>query len=74
MHRGSRFRTEFLQGRGEAIRADDSQDLFLIYDAGNGHEGVMGIVAGKLKEEFYRPVIIVTDTEEEGLSKERGEA
>lgn len=56
----------------EAIRADDSQDLFLIYDAGNGHEGVMGIVAGKLKEEFYRPVIIVTDTEEEGIVKGTG--
>ena len=81
-----------LKGRGRRSGADDSQDLFLIYDAGNGPgvmgscqedlphqepkfdttEGVMGIVAGKLKEEFYRPVIIVTDTEEEGIVKGTG--
>lgn len=54
----------------EAIVRMNSQDLFLIYDAGNGHEGVMGIVAAKLKEEFLRPVIIVTDTERRGLSKD----
>ena len=47
-------------------------DLFLIYDAGSSHEGVTGIVAGKLKEEFYRPVIIITDTEEEGIVKGTG--
>lgn len=47
-------------------------ELFLIYDAGKGHEGVMGIVAGKLKEKYDRPVIIVTDTEEIGYVKGTG--
>ncbi len=35
---------------------------FILYDAGDAHEGVTGIVAGKIKEKYYRPVIIVTDS------------
>ncbi len=54
------------------LESSSEHDLFLIYDAGNGHEGVMGIVAGKLKEKFNRPVIIVTDTEECGYVKGTG--
>ena len=56
----------------EELRTRTENDLFLIYDAGDGHEGVTGIVAGKLKEEFYRPVIIVTNTEENGIIKGTG--
>lgn len=36
------------------------------------HEGVAGIVAGKLKEEFYRPVLIVTESKEPGMLKGTG--
>lgn len=48
----------------EALGSSAEEELFLIYDAGRSHEGVTGIVAGKLKESFYRPVIIVTDAED----------
>ncbi len=44
------------------IEASGRLDDFILYDAGDSHEGVTGIVAGKLKETYYRPVIIVTDT------------
>ncbi|MCI2062744.1 MAG: single-stranded-DNA-specific exonuclease RecJ [Eubacteriaceae bacterium] len=36
-------------------------DFPVIY-AGGAHEGITGIVAGKLKEKFGRPVIVVTDS------------
>ena len=35
---------------------------FVLYYAGDAHEGVTGIVAGKIKEKYYRPVVIVTDS------------
>lgn len=36
------------------------------------HEGVAGIVAGKLKEEYCRPTLIVTENKETGLLKGTG--
>ena len=47
----------------EAIAAGDCGDLFPIIEAPGAHEGVAGIVAGSLKEQFYRPVCIVTPSE-----------
>ena len=41
---------------------------FILIDLENAHEGVTGIVAGRLKERFYRPVAILTKTED-GLFK-----
>ncbi len=35
---------------------------FLIVYVENAHEGITGIVAGKLKEQYNRPVIIATDS------------
>lgn len=37
---------------------------FIFIDLENAHEGVTGIVAGRLKERFYRPVAILTKTED----------
>lgn len=36
---------------------------FLLVDAKGEHEGILGIVAGKLKEHFRRPVALVTENE-----------
>jgi len=38
----------------------------------NAHEGIIGIVAGKIKETYNRPSIIVTETNEEGILKGTG--
>lgn len=38
-------------------------DLVLIVDAPFAHEGIAGIVAGKLKEAFHRPAIVVTPSD-----------
>ncbi|MBR6529425.1 MAG: single-stranded-DNA-specific exonuclease RecJ [Firmicutes bacterium] len=47
------------------IDRDDLDDIILIH-AEDAHEGIAGIVAGKLKETYYRPSIIVTATGSEG--------
>ncbi|MBK5253708.1 MAG: single-stranded-DNA-specific exonuclease RecJ [Peptostreptococcaceae bacterium] len=38
-------------------------DNFLVVDANDSHEGITGIVAGKLKEKYQKPTIIVTNNE-----------
>ncbi len=45
---------------------------FIIYDAGDAHEGVTGIVAGKLKEKYYRPVVVLTNAKNHELYKGTG--
>ena len=47
------------------------QDDVLLVEADDAHEGITGIVAGKLKERFSKPAIIVTPTEN-GLLKGTG--
>ena len=54
----------FKQCQAEIDR-DDLDDLILIH-AEDAHEGIAGIVAGKLKETYYRPSIIVTTTGADG--------
>lgn len=36
------------------------------------HESVAGIVAGRIKERFYKPVIVITNTEDENIAKGSG--
>lgn len=55
----------------EAIDAGGCGDLFTVIEAEGAHEGVAGIVAGSLKEQFHRPVCIVTPSEN-GMLKGTG--
>ena len=43
-------------------------NVLLLYNKGFS-EGVVGIVAGKLKEDYERPVIVLTDAQDEGKIK-----
>ena len=45
---------------------------FILVDSGNSHEGILGIVAGKIKDKFKRPTIIVCKTTEKGIMKGTG--
>ncbi len=36
------------------------QDAFLVIDLPDAHEGITGIVAGKIKDAYHRPTVIVT--------------
>ena len=48
----------------EIVNENHKDDSFLVVNAENAHEGITGIVAGKIKEYFKRPTIIVTNNGE----------
>ncbi len=37
-------------------------DDFMILESDGNHEGIAGIVAGKIKDAFYRPTVILSPT------------
>lgn len=41
----------------------DSKDNLIFVLGTNWHEGIIGLVAGKLQEQFYKPVIVATNNE-----------
>lgn len=49
------------------VEEQHQQDLILVIDALNVHEGIAGIVAGKLKEKYHRPAILVTPSGDDSL-------
>jgi len=51
----------------DMIRGDES---FIVLCVDDMHEGIAGIVAGKIKDEYQRPVIIVTPSGEKGRADE----
>jgi len=53
------------------LNGADTEDLILV-SGQEIHEGVAGIVAGKLKEEYHRPALIVTENKETGILKGTG--
>ncbi len=46
------------------IENEDIRDNFLVINLEDAHEGITGIVAGKIKDEYYRPAILTTPTED----------
>ena len=49
-----------------------SEDLFLVIDSDGVHEGVIGIIAGRIRDLYYRPTLIITESSEEGVLKGSG--
>jgi len=48
------------------------EDDFLIIDLPGLHEGVIGIIAGRIKEIYYRPVLVLTNSEDPEVYKGSG--
>lgn len=44
----------------------EAPDDFILIESQDAHEGIAGIVAGKIKDTFYRPSVILTPTGSEG--------
>lgn len=59
-----RVQEEAFQKCKEIIAAEHFRDLFYIISPKDIHEGIAGIVAGKIKDEYGRPAIIVTESGE----------
>lgn len=51
----------------DMIQGDES---FIVLYVDDMHEGIAGIVAGRIKDEFQRPVVIVTPSGEKGRADE----
>lgn len=62
---------EILQAIMQKAEEEDRDQWILIIDAGDAHEGITGIVAGKIKESYHKPTVIVTDSGD-GLLKGTG--
>ena len=56
----------------EIVDEFHSEDLFLIIHGKDAHEGIAGIVAGKIKDAYGRPAILVTYSGEDELLKGTG--
>ena len=48
----------------EARRQANPANKVIILDNEKWHEGIIGLVAGRIKEEFYRPTVIISKGEE----------
>ncbi len=58
-----RLQEETVKFLKERLEHRKEEDLFYLVYAKEAHEGIAGIVAGKLKDFYRRPVAIVTPTE-----------
>lgn len=67
-----RIQEEAFQKCKEMILNDMKEDFFYIIAPDDIHEGIAGIVAGKIKDEYGRPAIIVTESGGEGRLKGTG--
>lgn len=67
-----RIQEEAFQKCKEIIASNLEKDLFYVLSPEDIHEGIAGIVAGKIKDEYGRPAIIVTSSGGEGYLKGTG--
>lgn len=56
----------------EKVDQSYKDDLFLVVDSQGIHEGVIGIIAGKIRDLYYKPTLIVTESHEKGILKGSG--
>src|SRR5439155_3284856 len=57
--------------QAEAQAAEQADQPVIVVMSGGWHQGVIGIVAGRLKERFWRPAIVIAETED-GTGKGSG--
>lgn len=55
----------------EEIKNRGVKDTPVIIETGNWHEGILGIVAGRLVEEYHKPAFVLAETED-GIFKGSG--
>ncbi|NLJ78404.1 MAG: single-stranded-DNA-specific exonuclease RecJ [Tissierellia bacterium] len=49
----------------------DTSDVLVVYEP-DIHESIAGIIAGKVKDRYYRPTIVLTQSRDEGVVKGSG--
>ncbi|WP_053955341.1 single-stranded-DNA-specific exonuclease RecJ [Inediibacterium massiliense] len=71
-HERKKIQEKGLEICKEKVEKEYKEDLFLVVDSEKTHEGVIGIVAGRIRDLYYKPTLIVTDSHEEGILKGSG--
>lgn len=56
----------------DLVEEKHKKEKFLVIDGASSHEGVLGIVAGKIKDIYYKPTVIVTASGEPHIYKGTG--
>jgi single-stranded-DNA-specific exonuclease len=54
--------TEIFESAKEAVKGSGDKLLFVVGE--DWHEGIIGLVAGKLQQLYYRPVVVATKTDD----------
>lgn len=67
-----RIQEEAFEACKKIVETELREDLFYIITPKNIHEGIAGIVAGKIKDEFGKPTIILTESGQQGYLKGTG--
>jgi len=47
----------------DRLKEQYREDCFLLVEADGLHEGVIGIIAGRIRDEYYRPTIVLTPSQ-----------
>ncbi|WP_129596679.1 single-stranded-DNA-specific exonuclease RecJ [Anaerophilus nitritogenes] len=71
-HERKKIQEKGLEICKEKVEKEYKEDLFLVVDSEKTHEGVIGIVAGRIRDLYYKPTLIVTHSHEEGILKGSG--
>lgn len=61
--RQTMLETSLSQARSKVLEKETSLRRNLIFIAGEYHEGIIGLVAGRLAEEFSRPAVVISQGE-----------
>lgn len=62
---------EAVEKAGALAELCEDKNVLILYVKGV-HESIAGIVAGRIRERFYKPTVILTDSDEEGVAKGSG--
>ena len=62
-----RLQNETYENCRKKVENEYLQDAFLVIDLPDAHEGITGIVAGKIKDAYHRPTVIVTPAPDDCL-------
>ena len=62
-----RIQEETYEEAVSIIEQKHINDLFIIVDAPHAHEGIAGIAAGKIKEQYHKPSILITSSGKDKL-------
>ena len=58
--------------RAEELLQEHLEDKVYVIYISDCHESLAGIIAGRIREHFYHPVLVVVDSDEEGVLKGSG--